>query len=183
MRTHPIAALFLAFALAPAAFGDVSHSFSDGETISASKINTNFSEASKKFVVKNDGARIGYVMGASGNGWLVVNSSLYSTTLAATSGVYDYGTTTTVYYTTADCTGTAYMGSSYALDGSVAKSNGVLHYLPLGTATTTITAQSFYNGSCFASTTNNFSAKTMSTNSSSVTGFPDTLGTITITFE
>lgn len=171
--------------LAGSLFAAVPNSFSDGQVISAAKINENFTSASTKVVLKVDGATFGGPVYLGESKATVYSKNLYYVVLDKAPTSPTVATTgDTLYYTDAACATTP----SYVGTGSLGKVFKVtvsgtdrLYYVSKS-AVSSMPALYYNMASCISSSSN--SVYPLVANDETVTGFPNLLGsTLSIVIE
>ncbi len=160
-------------------FAAVPNSLSTGDTVDASKLNANFAANAKRWYYKNNGTVLGEMTSRgeyiTGKGY--VGSVLPSSTTAS---YYRYWTT---YYTTSDCTGTAYAAIAYLV---IASYDGNTYYTVTSDTPASITFNSYHSTSSTCGTTTGTAYLVQAyTNVEATTGVPNypLSGPITLVYE
>ncbi|MDT8447171.1 MAG: hypothetical protein RRB13_09810 [bacterium] len=174
----------LALSLSAPLMAAVPNSFTDGEVVSAAKVNANFAQASKKIVAKLDGAVIGTLLGITGTGAVVfLSDNLYAATIGKPLSSSPSLVQQETFYTAAGCTGTAYAGMA-GTEGTVLYGfNGNLYHVNRSaTYEATSAASAYGSGGCFTPSPVSVGYP-LTAHDSSVTGFPSTLATGTLSLQ
>lgn len=160
----------LLFALS--ASGAVPNSFSDGETISAAKINANFAANAKRHYLLANSQVIGQIMQFDGMNLTVMSDKLYYVNVGSWNYPDTRGITQeTTYYSGSSCSGQAYAWSTYP--GRVSTDGTYVWYTPLdGTSGSYSYASSRSSGSCTANSGSGSGMIPVYQNDPSVTGIP-----------
>lgn len=160
----------LLFALS--ASGAVPNSFSDGETISAAKINANFAANAKRYYLLANSQVIGQIMQFDGMNLTAMSDKLYYVNISSWSTPDSRGVSQdTTYYSGSGCTGEVRVWSSYP--GRITTDGSYIWYTPLGsTASSFSYSSSRSSGSCTANTGSGTLLTPAYQNDPSVTGIP-----------
>ena len=175
-------------------YAQVPNQFSSGDSVSAEKINENFSFASKRLILKNNGTNIGDIICDENScslittkGYLVPNLiNIFKTTVSFGSG--------TVYYlrdsswNAPNCPSTSPQARkrSYFLNSIVIGDNGIFIYNKDTSSTNGVTDYIYTTGGSSCSGgygQTSYDLVAISSNDESITGFPSTLGTLTVAYE
>jgi hypothetical protein len=175
---------------------EVPHTFNTGDPVSASKMNENFSQVGKRFIIKNNGSRIGFFinivyphLGGSGDsprpslaitdkGYLFpVMDALSTSPSIATDQLFSADSNCSSAYPQADdipAFNRIYLGK-----------NGNIYYASGGDSTVSATLTHYFNGSggCTSRTSTTENKILLKSNIESTTGFPATIGTLTVVYE
>jgi hypothetical protein len=176
-------------------YAQVPNQFSSGDSVSAEKINENFSYASKRLVLKNNGTFIGDIMCNENScslittkGYLVPNLiNIFETSVSFGSG--------TVYYlrdnswNAPNCPSTAPQARkrSYFTNSIVIGNNGGIYIYNKDTSSTNGVTDYIYatDGSSCSGGYNqsSYDLVAVTNNDESITGFPNTIGTLSVSYE
>ena len=176
-------------------FSQVPHTFQSGDPVSSSKINENFAFASKRLYLKNNGTIIGTILSVSYN--CNGNCGDYNYDIFVTDkGFFFFGlynmffqpslvTESGVYYQSSDCTGNAYAINARSVN-TVHRSGRKFYYSNASDSPATYgNMYSTYDGStCRNQGMYSSDPKyLLKENDESITGFPGSIGTLTISYE
>ena len=175
-------------------YAQVPNQFSAGDAVSAEKINENFTYASKRIYLKNDNNTIGTIIEVSegqwGNGYFVTSKGYFYLNLANIfiGNVQMEGQGQYVYYSTNDCSGTAYATDSPKFN-RLFFTYDQIYYISANTSSTPNIIMRTYktaqSTSCqtIARPGSGTNLYALTNNDESITGFPDTIGTLSISYE
>ena len=178
-------------------FSQVPHTFQSGDPVSSSKINENFAFVGKRLYLKSDGQIIGTILSISYNCRYDYNCPPYLyDTFVTDKGYFYFGLWNTfnqpglveespVYYSSSDCTGTAYAISARTGVNVIYKAGSKYYYSNAGDTPATYGNMNsvFFEGRCGSGDTTSKPKYTLKENDESITGFPNTIGTLTISYE
>ena len=185
------------FVLVPSlGFSQVPHTFKSGDPVSSSKINENFAFVGKRLYLKNNGTTVGIVLSFNEN---PINKPPYSERdydFFVTSKNYFhfelFGTFRTpelhgqVLYTSSNCLGNGYVKESLkrSVNTIFTGTGRKTYYLNSDASATSINVRSMseFSGSC-SSSSGSQTAYLLQENDESITGFPNTIGTLSIAYE
>ena len=180
------------FVLVPSlGFSQVPHTFKSGDPVSSSKINENFAFVGKRLYLKNNGTTVGIVLSFNQN---PNNTSTYDYDFFVTSTGYFhfelYDTFYTprlrsfVYYTGSNCTGNAWVNTKKTVNTIYTGTGSKTYYLNSNASASTLSVGSYSEngGSCRLSSGSS-SGYLLQENDESITGFPNTIGTLSIAYE
>ena len=185
------------FVLVPSlGFSQVPHTFKSGDPVSSSKINENFAFVGKRLYLKNNGTTVGIVLSFNEN---PINKPPYSERdydFFVTSKNYFhfelFGTFRTpelhgqVLYTSSNCLGNGYVKESLkrSVNTIFTGTGRKTYYLNSDASATSINIRSMseFSGSC-SSSSGSQTAYLLQENDESITGFPNTIGTLSIAYE
>jgi len=172
-------------------YAQVPNQFSAGDAVSAEKINENFTYASKRLYIKNDNTIFGTIIEiqeGSGNFGFVVTSKNYFYLLLKNvlPGPPTLGNQS-IIFSSSDCSGTAYINDAPNVN-RVITVDSLIYYISSSTnSTSNVTYGSYRDGSGSCKTPSSAGSPTsryaLTTNNESITGFPNTIGTLSISYE
>jgi len=169
----------VSFGLVGSLLAAVPNSFTDGQVVSAAKINENFTAASNKIVFKVNGTTLSGFVFMGDNQATVYSKNLYYVALSSPLGTPAMNAgASTFYFTDGTCGGTPYtMTAVYGQLFKVTTSSGdALYYVDKAATSRSISPASYsMSGTCYG-TSGSMTLYPVTANSESVTGFPNFLG-------
>ncbi|MBF0456456.1 MAG: hypothetical protein HQK99_00995 [Nitrospirae bacterium] len=169
--------------LTPAAYAGLPHTFSSGTTAKSSEINDNFAYVNYGNIVVKDGNgnELGTFLGMSGGMTMVLNSNGYLFEI-----MMDPSNTpgsikpNNIYFSSTNCSGTAYIYGSFIGGTILSDGGGHLYYASKNASLTTISYKSYYYYGC-SSSSGTITALPALPNDSSVTGVSSSSFTLPLT--
>ena len=177
-------------------YSQVPHTFQSGDPVSSSKINENFAFVGKRLYLKSDGNIVGQILSYNNNcpecgdpdhDFFVTSKGYFHF------GLYDtwrnpqlkdgvaFGL---IYFGTSNCTGDAYVRNPRSVN-TLYGNGSRMFYFNVGSSPSGTTFSSYLDmGSCRPGGYNHSGTSyRVLENDESITGFPNSIGTLTISYE